>query len=100
MKVNHLNHFVISSIYCERHRAVVLVGDGFMERECDGCPYFNGHLQGDGIECLYEDTPLRGGFVHIWDPNELYKRRMRAIGQAKLKKSMNHVISVDGEENE
>jgi len=58
LKYNHLNYFTggsASFIYCEKQSAVISYNQEFAEDHCSQCEMFNGSLQGEGIECLYED---------------------------------------------
>lgn len=62
MKVNHINYPDYNAqIYCKRLNSIItLDSKGKFWRNCMNCKYFNGNYQGNGVECLYEDTPPEG----------------------------------------
>lgn len=70
MLVNHLNHFDDNvRIYCEKLEAVVVADQDHVDHHCGSCQFFQGNLQGDGIECYYDDNIGPGlPFIHILDP--------------------------------
>lgn len=82
-KINHLNYYAGNlEIYCERLQLTVQADENFARDHCAKCEMFNGHLQGDGIECLYEDSLLDGiemPFVPIRNPREFEALRLREI---------------------
>lgn len=79
MKTNHLNYYYMdfATIWCELNQQIVEANDKFFKLNCDGCPFFNGHLQGDGIECLYEDPLTDRHTVAVRDPYEYEEHRNR-----------------------
>lgn len=84
-KINHLNYYRHGlNIYCERHHAMVQANERFVRDNCALCEMFNGHLQGQGIECLYEDSlydPEKTPVVHIDDPAKFMKERDKALAK-------------------
>lgn len=78
-KINHLNYYRNHiTIYCEKHKMTVFADEPFVNSYCSCCEMFNGHLQGKGIECLYEDSlfdPAETPVVHVDDPWEFEKKR-------------------------
>jgi len=90
-KINHLNYIPDNDqIYCEKARTIVVVDDTHIMHHCDGCPMYNGALQGEGIECLYEDPDAGDeAFVVVRDSidaNELCKRRQERFDMQKYGK--------------
>ena len=77
--VNHLNYFSSGNlIYCESLRNVVEGTPQFYDENCLGCPYLAGHLQGNGIECKYEDSLAKDEpFVVVLDPDEYQVKRQK-----------------------
>lgn len=90
-KINHLNYIPENEhIYCERLRSIVHVNHTHIMHYCDECPMYNGALQGEGIECLYED-PDAGNepFVVVRgsiDVRELCNRRQKRFDEQKYGK--------------
>ena len=79
MLVNHLNHFDDNArIYCEKLGAVVVAGQDHVDHHCGSCQFFHGSLQGDGIECYYDDDISPGlPFIHIIDPFDFERARKK-----------------------
>jgi len=79
-EINHLNYFGFGdTIYCERNRDVIYDNAReFLARECPQCPFFRGHLQGEGVECFYADsTAGPDDFIITEDsPERMRFRRM------------------------
>lgn len=81
MRVNHLNLAdEAGEVYCEKVGQVVPMNDGFMSEQCSDCQYFNGHMQGEGVECLYEDGSTKDPFIYIDDPIAFAAKRQKARG--------------------
>ena len=77
--VNHLNYFYHGNlIYCELLRDVVKGTPQFHDENCMQCPYLAGHLQGDGIECTYEDSLAKDPPVVVLSPFEYQEKRHKA----------------------
>lgn len=56
-KLNHLNYANDKGeIYCKAKHSVVCCSDNFMEGNCRSCTMLSGSLQGNGVECLWEDN--------------------------------------------
>ena len=58
MKVNHINvPDDNANIFCKRINSIInLDKAGKFWKFCGECPMFNGTYQGEGVECLWEDT--------------------------------------------
>ena len=93
MKVNHLNYNIegYDRIYCHRRLALVRFDQNLFDRNCSDCPYFNGHLQGNGVECLYEDPYVKEDYIAVDDPYKYYEKTARRL-RAKYSKEKFVVI--------
>ena len=77
--VNHLNYFSSGGmIYCEKEQDVVEGTPEYYEKHCMNCPFLAGHLQGEGIECTYEDSTVKDEFVSVLEPYEYQEKRSKA----------------------
>lgn len=67
MKRNHINYPDDSGrVYCKKQNNVRKINWD----TCSKCDYFNGSYQGNGVECVYEDTQDR----YSSNPYEKYQR--------------------------
>jgi hypothetical protein len=93
MLANHLNYFGLSGeIYCELNSELVQM-DGnqeYFKNVCmEHCPYFEGLLQGRGIECKYKDSTAKENIVVIEEPLDFMLKRKKAIH---IERNTKHVI--------
>ena len=82
-QINHLNYFTgDASIYCEKQGEVVHCDQYFVDTQCCFCTMWSGSLQGEGIECYYDDPDATEDDFVICaaDPYEFMERRRRARG--------------------
>lgn len=83
-KINHMNYLAPGDVvYCEKLETVVNFDQNFIRAHCETCPMWAGSLQGNGVECFYEDPgPAPMGFVRIDDPYEFEQKRRKDKEQA------------------
>lgn len=56
MKTNHIHFATLENqVYCYRHDEIVTYNRKFVNEACQGCPFYNGSNQGQGVECQYRD---------------------------------------------
>jgi hypothetical protein len=82
MLANHLNYFGLSGeVYCELNSELIKM-DGnqdYFKNVCmKDCPYFEGLLQGRGIECKYKDSTAKENIVVVEYPLEFMLKRQKA----------------------
>lgn len=72
MKVNHINvPDKSSNIYCQRIKSIIhLDKAGKFWKTCRKCPMFNGTYQGEGVECLYEDSSPSSSTIYNYSPKQ------------------------------
>lgn len=77
---NHIQNGA-DQIYCHKLQVVLhYLPQYHMDTEClNGCPYFAGGYQGDGIECLYYDGTNEP--VDLRTDAWTLKKRMETLGQ-------------------
>jgi hypothetical protein len=79
--VHHLNYFMgpMGVFYCEFLNQVI-TGDtqAHHDKHCLKCPFFVGHLQGEGVECDYVDSTADESIVTVDDPGEFERKRRPA----------------------
>ena len=95
MEVLHLNYFdAYKQVYCERKQQVVLFDEAHHQNYCAVCSYFAGSLQGDGVECQYEDSTAPKGedLVVVSSPYEFQEKRLKAIPIEIEKQSTKFVV--------
>jgi hypothetical protein len=82
-KINHVNFYHNGiQIYCELNQQVVDADQDFFDNNCRSCPMFNGHAQGEGIECLYPDSLASEDMIDgvtIYDPGFFQMLRQHAL---------------------
>lgn len=85
--VNHFNYVdEHGKVFCKRQDKVRTIAPDY--ESCDDCPYLFGSLQGQGIECMWEDIvppPAPCGY-YVQDPEEEFVRVSDLIGKKILKK--------------
>lgn len=84
--VNHFNYATKSGkVFCKRQNRVRKIAPEYTD--CDKCPYLFGSLQGQGIECMWEDIKPHSPCGHyVYDPQEEYLRVSELIINGILKK--------------
>jgi hypothetical protein len=108
MLCNHLNYYQPGlMIYCEKNGSIEYADQLFFDNNCRGCPYFNGHLQGEGIECVYENSFADLPFMAVDDPDAFMENRLkvrdedrrkdmeRLSRETKTEKSLAHVVELE-----
>lgn len=85
-KVNHLNYIPSSgNIYCERLRDIVSFDNVHVMQHCNECRFYNGSVQGEGVECLYEDPDAGdNSFIALRDDMDNLKlcdRRLKRFNE-------------------
>ena len=92
--IHHLNYFYSEdTIYCEQKGNVVKANQSFHDINCSFCPFFAGHLQGEGVECLYEDsTAKEGEVVTIEDPYFFKDKRLKAQKIEQERRAVNFTV--------
>ena len=85
-KVNHFNYMTKDGkVFCKRQDRVRKIPPEY--KDCDKCPYLFGSLQGQGVECIWEDIKPDSLFGHyVYDPQEEYLRVSELIDKGILKK--------------
>ena len=80
-EINHLNYRDESDrVYCERARDVITLTVDFMQRACrDGCPRYNGALQGEGVECFYADSTADPDDIVIYEASPALMKFRRNV---------------------
>ena len=90
IQLDQVNHFNFvgkdGQVFCKRQDKIRKIASGY--KDCDKCPYLFGSLQGEGVECKWEDivpppSPF-GYYVH--DPTEEFKRVSSLIDEGILTK--------------
>lgn len=70
------------SVFCKKlHKVTHINFDA-----CDKCPYLEGSLQGNGVECYWNDPDANGVFMTVNDPKKELMRVSKLIDEGKLKK--------------
>lgn len=84
--VNHFNYLdEFGNIFCKRQDKVLTIASNY--NDCNDCPYLFGSLQGQGVECKWEDIPASsscGRYVN--DPQEELARVSNLIEDKIIKK--------------
>lgn len=70
--INHINFLDENGcIFCRRAGKIMEVNPHFLSHMCNDCPFFNGSAQGEGVECLWEDTrDIPSGFIATNSPSD------------------------------
>ena len=64
--INHLNYADDDNrIYCRKLNKIAELNDEHVESNCMKCPMFAGSLQGQGVECSWNDTREKVQDPHI-----------------------------------
>lgn len=85
-QVNHLNYpDEKGKVFCRRfHKIRKMDLDGKFWNECVNCKMLAGSVQGEGVECLWNDE---GDYVYrCYDPKEELLRVSKLIDKKVLKK--------------
>lgn len=63
-RINHINYPDNNNkIYCRRlNRVITLDAEGKYWETCNACPLFEGDYQGQGVECMWDDTENSSGY--------------------------------------
>ena len=93
MLANHLNYFGLNGeVYCEKMSEIIVM-DGnqeFFRNVCmKECFYFEGLLQGRGIECKYKDSTAKENIIVVEYPFDFSLKRQKA---KKAEKNTKYVI--------
>lgn len=84
-KVNHLNRPDDKGrVYCKKLNKIRTMDAQFWD-VCTTCPMFSGTVQGEGVECTW-DEPADYYSVKVFDPKEELLRVSKLIDQGVLKK--------------
>lgn len=86
--LNHLNYNGKGGMYCRIRHEIIHDING-----CHGCSLLKGSLQGDGVECLWDDF-FGGGFMQFYDPKQELLRVSNLIDRG----CFNRYPSVNGEQ--
>jgi hypothetical protein len=69
--VIHLNYVTKTGmLYCKKDNLVEFA-DGL---ECSDCKMFHGTIQGEGIECVWDDPEAKEVVTEIFSPTEEFRR--------------------------
>ncbi len=71
-------------IYCKKNHKVEKLSK--IQTQCFECPLFYGTLQGEGVECAWEDN-FDKPFLHVDDPHAELKRVSNLIENKHLKRN-------------
>ena len=81
-KVLHMNYANERGVvFCRKRNMAVILSNA----PCHRCELFEGHLQGEGIECLWEDEGVED-IVDVWDVRFERERVKELIHQKILQK--------------
>ena len=71
MNVNHINYPDDNNqIYCKKQNSIITLDPkGKFWKTCFNCKFFNGSYQGNGVECLYPDSPSPTPSIYYDDPS-------------------------------
>ena len=84
--VVHLNYADNNGkVYCRQYHKIVTIGT--REVNCTQCPYFFGSLQGQGVECRWEDDN-KYGIDSYTSPTKELLRVSQLIDKGILKKDI------------
>ena len=83
--VVHQNFITESNglVYCKKKHKVVKLS--IITPQCFECPYFYGCLQGEGVECGWEDV-IADPFVAVINPQEEFLRVSQLIDKKIIRK--------------
>lgn len=85
MIVNHMNYTDNNgNCYCKLQNRVRKVAPDY--EGCDQCPYLSGSLQGDGVECAWDDVDTPGGMLSVNNPQKEALRVAKLIDKQVVKK--------------
>jgi WD40 repeat protein len=83
MQTIHLNYATEDGkVFCKKENRIVSVDID----KCDNCPYLSGSLQGDGIECIWDDPSSKETFMSVYNPQKELLRVSKLIDNKKIKK--------------
>lgn len=84
--VNHFNYLDENgNIFCKRQDKVLTIASNY--NNCNDCPYLFGSLQGQGVECKWEDIPAPSPCGrYVYDPQEELVRISKLIEDKIIKK--------------
>lgn len=79
--VEHYNHFDTKGrVYCRRLNKII---DNL--KSCYSCPLVSGSLQGDGVECTWDDYQILTP-INVTDPKAELLRVSKLIDEGRLEK--------------
>lgn len=58
-------------VYCHAINKIVELKYLFDNDMCQGCMYFAGTIQGEGVECAFHDKNAKTTPVYIYSPEDL-----------------------------
>lgn len=83
MEAIHLNYMTEDKkVFCKKENKVVTIN---VDR-CDECPYMVGSLQGDGVECFWDDPEAKSVYMDVENPQKELLRVSKLIDNKKIKK--------------
>lgn len=83
--VNHLNKPDNKGrVYCRKLNKIIAMNSQFWD-VCTICPMFSGTIQGEGVECTWDES-ADYLIVEVFDPKEELLKVSKLIDQGVLKK--------------
>ena len=84
----HQNFFgETGKVFCKKQNKIVDFDSLVKSGICSHCKYFYGSLQGDGVECIYEDSiPGEQSFHSAYNPQQELLRISKLIDNKVIKK--------------
>lgn len=86
MEAVHLNYFSENGedyrIFCKKEHKIIEPD----YKKCGNCPYLSGSLQGNGVECYWDDPDAKFSFVDVRNPDKELMRVSKLIDNKKIKK--------------
>ena len=85
--LNHFNYLdEYGNVFCKRLNKIHTVAPEY--KECGNCPYLFGSLQGQGVECRWEDVPSESPCgLYVKDPQKELARVSRLVKEKVIENS-------------
>lgn len=80
--LNYVSEETENKIFCKREHKII---DANYDK-CDDCPYLSGSLQGNGVECQWDDPDAKDPFVPVYEPQKELLRVSKLIDDKKIER--------------
>ncbi|MEE0891806.1 MAG: hypothetical protein U0M61_08210 [Succinivibrio sp.] len=91
IKLYDTNHFNYATedggVFCRKHHKIFRLCDRRHHIDCLQCSYFFGCLQGEGVECRWDDVG-NFGLYRVHDPEDEFRRVSMLVKKGILKKEV------------